>query len=171
VIQEQGYFHTSVRTLTSLVMLKHNGRQVVVTPSYEGPTHRFPFLLIDRCFDYVEGQSIRGIKCVTANEPFFQGHFPNRPLMPGVLQIEAMAQASAVLMSKTLKVDAKTAGIMFMSVDNAKFRRPVRPGDVLNIHVEVLLGRRNIYKFAGKAEVDGQLACEAEWAAMKVDLA
>lgn len=133
--------------------------------------HRFPFLLIDRCFDYVEGQSIRGIKCVTANEPFFQGHFPNRPLMPGVLQIEAMAQASAVLMSKTLKVDAKTAGIMFMSVDNAKFRRPVRPGDVLNIHVEVLLGRRNIYKFAGKAEVDGQLTCEAEWAAMKVDLA
>jgi 3-hydroxyacyl-[acyl-carrier-protein] dehydratase len=132
--------------------------------------HRFPFLLVDRCFDYVEGQSIRAIKCVSANEPFFQGHFPGRPLMPGVLQIEAMAQASAVLMSKTLKVDSKVSGIMFMSVDNAKFRKPVRPGDVLDMRIQVLLGRRNIYKFSGRAEIDGQLACEAEWAAMKVDL-
>lgn len=133
--------------------------------------HRFPFLLVDRCFDYVEGQSIRAIKCVSANEPFFQGHFPGRPLMPGVLQIEAMAQASAVLMSKTLNVDPKVSGIMFMSVDAAKFRRPVRPGDVLDMRIEVLLGRRNIYKFSGRAEIDGQLACEAQWAAMKVDIA
>jgi 3-hydroxyacyl-[acyl-carrier-protein] dehydratase len=132
--------------------------------------HRFPFLLVDRCFDYVEGQSIRAIKCVSANEPFFQGHFPGRPLMPGVLQIEAMAQASAVLMSKTLNVDPAVSGIMFMSVEAAKFRRPVRPGDVLNMTVEVLLGRRNIYKFSGRAEIDGQLACEAQWAAMKVDI-
>ncbi len=132
--------------------------------------HRFPFLLVDRCFDYVEGQSIRGIKCVSANEPFFQGHFPGRPLMPGVLQIEAMAQASAVLMSKTLKVDPAVSGIMFMSVESAKFRRPVRPGDVLNMSVEVIMGRRNIYKFSGRAEIDGRLACEAQWAAMKVDL-
>lgn len=133
--------------------------------------HRFPFLLVDRCFDYVEGKSIRAVKCVSANEPFFQGHFPGRPLMPGVLQIEAMAQASAVLMSKTLKVDPSVSGIMFMSVEGAKFRRPVRPGDVLNMTVEVVMGRRNIYKFAGRAEIDGQLACEAQWAAMKVDLA
>lgn len=133
--------------------------------------HRFPFLLVDRCFDYVEGHSIRAIKCVSANEPFFQGHFPGRPLMPGVLQIEAMAQASAVLMSKTLKVDPSVSGIMFMSVEGAKFRRPVRPGDVLNMTVEVLMGRRNIYKFSGRAEIEGQLACEAQWAAMKVDLA
>jgi 3-hydroxyacyl-[acyl-carrier-protein] dehydratase len=133
--------------------------------------HRFPFLLVDRCFDYVEGKSIRAIKCVSANEPFFQGHFPGRPLMPGVLQIEAMAQASAVLMSKTLNVDPKVSGIMFMSVENAKFRKPVRPGDVLDMHVEVLLGRRNIYKFSGRAQIDGQLACEAQWAAMKVDIA
>lgn len=132
--------------------------------------HRLPFLLVDRCFDYVEGKSIRGIKCVSANEPFFQGHFPGRPLMPGVLQVEAMAQTSAVLMSRTLNVDLKLHGIMFMSVDGAKFRRPVRPGDVLDMHVEVLMGRRNIYKFSGRAEVDGQLACEAQWAAMKVDL-
>jgi 3-hydroxyacyl-[acyl-carrier-protein] dehydratase len=132
--------------------------------------HRFPFLLVDRCFDYVEGKSIRAVKCVSANEPFFQGHFPGRPLMPGVLQIEAMAQASAVLMSKTLNVDPTVSGIMFMSVEEAKFRKPVRPGDVLNMQIEVLMGRRNIYKFSGRAEIDGQLACEAQWAAMKVDL-
>lgn len=132
--------------------------------------HRYPFLLVDRCFDYVEGKSISAIKCVTANEPFFQGHFPGRKLMPGVLQVEAMAQASAVLMSKTLKVDTSVSGIMFMSVDEAKFRRPVRPGDVLHMKVEVLMGRRNVYKFSGRAEIDGHLACEAQWAAMKVDL-
>jgi 3-hydroxyacyl-[acyl-carrier-protein] dehydratase len=132
--------------------------------------HRLPFLLVDRCFDYVEGVSIRGIKCVSSNDPFFQGHFPGRPLMPGVLQVEAMAQASAVLMSKSLRVDPKVSGIMFMSVEAAKFRRPVRPGDVLDMKIEVLLGRRNVYKFSGRAHVDGNLACEAQWAAMKVDL-
>jgi 3-hydroxyacyl-[acyl-carrier-protein] dehydratase len=133
--------------------------------------HRLPFLLVDRCFDYVEGVSIRGIKAVSSNDPFFQGHFPGRPLMPGVLQVEAMAQASAVLMSKTLKVDPKVSGIMFMSVENAKFRRPVRPGDVLDMKIQVIMGRRNVYKFSGQAHVDGQLTCEAQWAAMKVDLA
>lgn len=132
--------------------------------------HRYPFLLVDRCSDYVEATSIRAIKCVTFNEPFFPGHFPGRPLMPGVMQIEAMAQASAVLMSKTLNVDPAKAGIMFMSVDNAKFRRPVRPGDRMDMTVEVLLARRNIFKFKGRVEVGGELACEAEWAAMKVDI-
>lgn len=133
--------------------------------------HRYPFLLVDKCKSYIEGKSIIGIKCVTINEPFFQGHFPNRPIMPGVLIIEAMAQASAVLMSKTLDVDISKAGIMFMSVENAKFRRPVVPGDVLEMHIEVELARRNIFKFKGQAKVDGELSCEAQWAAMKVDLA
>jgi 3-hydroxyacyl-[acyl-carrier-protein] dehydratase len=133
--------------------------------------HRYPFLLVDRCFDYVASTSIRGVKCVSFNEPFFQGHFPGRPLMPGVLQIEAMAQTSGVLMSKSLDVDTAKAGIMFMSVDGAKFRRPVQPGDVLDMFVEVTLARRNIFKFKGRAEVAGELACEAEWAAMKVDIA
>jgi 3-hydroxyacyl-[acyl-carrier-protein] dehydratase len=132
--------------------------------------HRYPFLLVDRCDNYVEGQSIRGFKNVSYNEDFFQGHFPGRPVMPGVLQIEAMAQTSGVLMSKTLKVDPATSGIMFMSIENAKFRRPVVPGDVLEMHVEVTLARRNIFKFKGRAEVGGELACEAEWAAMKVDI-
>jgi 3-hydroxyacyl-[acyl-carrier-protein] dehydratase len=132
--------------------------------------HRYPFLLIDYCHSYVEGQSIIGVKCVTHNEPFFQGHFPGRPLMPGVLIIEAMAQASAVLMSKTLKVDISKAGIMFMSVDNAKFRRPVRPGDVIIMEIGVTLARRNIFKFQGRAIVGDELVCEADWAAMKVDI-
>ncbi|KAF0111467.1 MAG: 3R-hydroxymyristoyl ACP dehydrase [Hyphomonadaceae bacterium] len=132
--------------------------------------HRYPFLLIDYCHSYVEGQSIVGVKCVSHNEPFFQGHFPNRPLMPGVLIIEAMAQASAVLMSKTLNVDLAKAGIMFMSVENAKFRRPVRPGDVVVMNIEVTLARRNIYKFKGNAMVGDELVCDADWAAMKVDV-
>lgn len=132
--------------------------------------HRYPFLLVDRAVDYVPSTSIRGIKCVTINEPYFPGHFPHEPVMPGVLQIEAMAQTGAVLMSKSLDVDVTRNTILFMSVDNARFRRPVRPGDVLEMPVEVLFARRNIFKFKGRAEVNGELASEAEFAAMKVEL-
>jgi len=132
--------------------------------------HRYPFLLVDRAIDFVPGQSIRGIKNVTFNEPFFAGHFPNNPVMPGVLQIEAMAQTGAVLMSKTLEVDVGRNTILFMSVDNARFRRPVRPGDTLVMPVEVLFQRRNIFKFRGRAEVNGELAAECEFAAMKAEL-
>jgi 3-hydroxyacyl-[acyl-carrier-protein] dehydratase len=132
--------------------------------------HRYPFLLIDRATDYVPGQSIRGIKNVTFNEPYFTGHFPNNPVLPGVLQIEAMAQTGAVLMSKTLQVDVSRATILFMSVDGARFRRPVLPGDTLEMIVEVLFQRRNIFKFRGRAEVGGELASECEFAAMKAEL-
>ncbi|MDX2233782.1 MAG: 3-hydroxyacyl-ACP dehydratase FabZ [Hyphomonadaceae bacterium] len=132
--------------------------------------HRYPFLLVDRAVDYVASKSIRGIKCVTINEPYFPGHFPHEPVMPGVLQIEAMAQTGAVLMSRSLDVDVTKNTILFMSVDNARFRRPVRPGDVLEMPVEVLFARRNIFKFRGRAEVNGDLAAEAEFAAMKVEL-
>jgi 3-hydroxyacyl-[acyl-carrier-protein] dehydratase len=132
--------------------------------------HRYPFLLVDRAVDYVASTSIRGIKCVTINEPYFPGHFPHEPVMPGVLQIEAMAQTGAVLMSKSLDVDVTKNTILFMSVDNARFRRPVRPGDVLEMPVEVLFARRNIFKFRGRAEVNGELASEAEFAAMKVEI-
>jgi 3-hydroxyacyl-[acyl-carrier-protein] dehydratase len=133
--------------------------------------HRYPFLLVDRAIDYIPSSSIRGIKCVTFNEPYFPGHFPHEPVMPGVLQIEAMAQTGAVLMSKSLDVDVTKNTILFMSVDNARFRRPVRPGEVLEMPVEVLFARRNIFKFRGRAEVAGELAAEAEFAAMKVELA
>ena len=132
--------------------------------------HRYPFLLVDRAAEYVPSTSIRGIKCVTFNEPYFPGHFPHEPVMPGVLQIEAMAQTGAVLMSKSLDVDVTKNTILFMSVDNARFRRPVRPGEVLEMPVEVVFARRNIFKFRGRAEVNGELASEAEFAAMKVEL-
>jgi 3-hydroxyacyl-[acyl-carrier-protein] dehydratase len=131
--------------------------------------HRYPFLLVDRAEAYRPGISIVGIKCVTINEPFFVGHFPAFPVMPGVLIVEAMAQTGAVLMSKTLDVDVATKTIMFMSVDNARFRSPVRPGDVLRMHVDVLRARGGIYKFRGKAMVGDKLAADAEFAALTVE--
>jgi 3-hydroxyacyl-[acyl-carrier-protein] dehydratase len=131
--------------------------------------HRYPFLLVDRALDYKPFTSIRGIKCVTANEEFFQGHFPGAPVMPGVLLIEAMAQAGALLMSKSLDVDVARHLILFMAVDNARFRKPVKPGDRLELVVEVIFHRRNIFKYRGRVEVDGELVAEAEFAAMKAD--
>ena len=131
--------------------------------------HRYPFLLVDRAEDYRPHQSIVGIKCVTVNEPFFAGHFPHYPVMPGVLIVEAMAQTSAVLMSKSLNVDPAGKAIFFMSLDNCRFRAPVRPGMVLRMAVEVTQSRRDIYKFRGRALVDEKVAAEAEWAAMVVD--
>src|ERR1700741_2833860 len=99
--------------------------------------HRYPFLLVDRAGDYVPNKSIRGIKNVTINEPFFPGHFPGAPVMPGVLQIEALAQTGALLMSKTLEVDITKNLILFMAVENARFKRQVLPGDVMEMPVEV----------------------------------
>ena len=131
--------------------------------------HRIPFLLVDRCEEFVANQSIVGIKCVSVNEPFFQGHFPDYPVMPGVLIVEAMAQTSAVLMSKSLEIDPAGKAIFFMSLDNCRFRAPVRPGDVLRLAVEVTRARGDIFKFKGQALVDGKVAAEAEWAAMVVD--
>lgn len=131
--------------------------------------HRYPFLLVDRAVDFVANKSIRGIKNVTINEPFFPGHFPGAPVMPGVLQIEALAQTGALLMSKTLEADISKHLILFMSVENARFKRPVMPGDVMEMPVEVLFQRRNIFKFRGRVEVRGELATDCEFAAMKAD--
>jgi 3-hydroxyacyl-[acyl-carrier-protein] dehydratase len=131
--------------------------------------HRIPFLLVDRCEDFVASQSIVGVKCVTVNEPFFAGHFPDYPVMPGVLIVEAMAQTSAVLMSKSLEIDPAGKAIFFMSLDNCRFRAPVRPGAVLRMPVEVTQSRRDIYRFKGRAMIDDKVAAEAEWAAMVVD--
>ncbi|ATQ42845.1 3-hydroxyacyl-ACP dehydratase FabZ [Caulobacter mirabilis] len=131
--------------------------------------HRYPFLLIDRAEDYVEHKSIVGIKNVTFNEPFFNGHFPGNPVMPGVLIIEAIAQTGAVLMSKTLEVDIERTTIFFMSVDGARFRQPVRPGDTLRMEVEVTRARGDVFKFVGKALVRGKVVAECEFAAMKAD--
>jgi 3-hydroxyacyl-[acyl-carrier-protein] dehydratase len=131
--------------------------------------HRYPFLLVDRAVEYVPNKSIRGIKNVTINEPFFPGHFPGAPVMPGVLQIEALAQTGALLMSKTLDVDVSKHLILFMSVENARFKRPVKPGDVMEMPVEVLFQRRNIFKFRGRVEIGGALATDCEFAATKAD--
>ena len=131
--------------------------------------HRYPFLLVDRAEDFVANESIVGIKCVTFNEPFFQGHFPDYPVMPGVLIVEAMAQTGAVLMSKTLEVDPRGKTILFASVDNCRFRAPVRPGDVLRMNVRVVKSRGGLFKFAGQAMVGDKIAAEAEFADMLVE--
>ena len=131
--------------------------------------HRYPFLLIDGARDYIANTSIRGIKNVTVNEPFFPGHFPGAPVMPGVLQIEALAQTGALLMSKTLEADISKHLILFMSVENARFKKPVLPGDTMEMPVEVIFQRRNIFKFRGRVEVRGELVTDCEFAAMKAD--
>ncbi len=131
--------------------------------------HRYPFLMIDRVVDIVPGQSATGIKNVSANEPYFQGHFPQQPIMPGVLVIEAMAQTSAVLVVETLKGSAVGKLVYFMSIQGARFRRPVVPGDRLLVHVSKLQRRGNVWKFNGEARVDGVLMADAKFSAMIMD--
>jgi 3-hydroxyacyl-[acyl-carrier-protein] dehydratase len=127
--------------------------------------HRYPFLLIDKVIDAVPGQSGTGIKNVTINEPFFQGHFPGHPIMPGVLIVEAMAQTAGVLVMAGLE-DADNALVYFMTVENARFRKPVVPGDCVHIHVEMVQNRGDVWKFKGRAVVDGVLKAEAVYSAM-----
>ena len=124
--------------------------------------HRYPFLLVDRVLDYAPGKSIRALKNVTINEPFFQGHFPGFPLMPGVMVIEALAQVSGLL--AFLSGDAQSADslIYFAGIDNARFKRQVVPGDQLILEAEVVRVIRGVGKFRAKASVEGHLACEAE---------
>ena len=133
--------------------------------------HRYPFLMIDRVVDLVTNQSAIGIKNVSANESFFQGHFPNHPVMPGVLIIEAMAQTAAILVVETLGPDAAGRVVYFMSVEGAKFRRPVIPGDQLRIHCSKKRNRGNVWKFTAVARVDGISVAEATYAAMIMDRA
>jgi 3-hydroxyacyl-[acyl-carrier-protein] dehydratase len=131
--------------------------------------HRPPFLLVDRAENYVPSKSLTGIKCVTINEPFFVGHFPGAPVMPGVLIVEALAQTGALLMSKSWEVNPEGKIILFMSVDNCRFRTPVRPGDVLRLEVEVMRARTDVVKFSGKGMVGDKVAAQAEFAAMLVE--
>ncbi|APH56762.1 (3R)-hydroxymyristoyl-[acyl carrier protein] dehydratase [Granulibacter bethesdensis] len=128
--------------------------------------HRYPFLLVDRVIDIVRGERGIGIKNVTASESHFAGHFPNHPVMPGVLIIESMAQTAAVLVVDALGTDAEGRVVYFMSIEGAKFRRPVVPGDQLRIECERLQHRGNVWKFRGTARVDGQIVAEASFAAM-----
>jgi 3-hydroxyacyl-[acyl-carrier-protein] dehydratase len=131
--------------------------------------HRYPFLLIDRVVNVTAGEHATGIKNVSINEFYFQGHFPSRPVMPGVLIIEAMAQTAAVLVVHTLGDESKGRLVYFMSVDNARFRRPVLPGDRLAVHVARKQNRGNVWKFEGKALVGDKVVAEAIFAAMIMD--
>ena len=128
--------------------------------------HRYPFLMIDRVVDIVPGAKATGVKNVTINEPYFAGHFPERPVMPGVLIIEAMAQTAAVFVVHTLGAESEGKLVYFMSVDGARFRKPVEPGDQLHVEVTKQRSRGNVWKFSGKATVDGKLVAEATYAAM-----
>ena len=126
--------------------------------------HRYPFLLIDRVLDYTPGESLHAIKNVTINEPFFQGHFPVQPVMPGVLILAAMAQATGLLAFKTMSDDVPPPGVLyyFAGIDNARFRRVVEPGDQIHFEVKMIKERRGIGVFYGEAKVDGEVACSAE---------
>lgn len=130
--------------------------------------HRYPILLIDRVEGIVAGEKACGIKNVSANEPFFQGHFPGHPIMPGVLIVEAMAQTAAIVVIESL-TDAAGQLVYFMSIDSAKFRKPVLPGHTVMLHVTKEQGRGKIWRFKGEARVDGNLMAEATFTAMIVD--
>lgn len=140
-----------------------------ITRVMEMIPHRYPMLMIERVQNIVLGTGAVGVKNVSINEPFFQGHFPSRPVMPGVLIIESMAQTSAVLVVATLGKEAEGKLVYFMTVDEARFRKPVMPGDVLHIHVTKLQSRRNVWKFKGEAKVGGTLVAEAVYSAMILD--
>jgi 3-hydroxyacyl-[acyl-carrier-protein] dehydratase len=131
--------------------------------------HRYPMLLVDRVESLDPDKGIVAIKAVTINEPFFQGHFPGRPIMPGVLIIEALAQAAGVLAVKTLGLAGSGKLVYFMAIEGAKFRLPVEPGVLLKLEVEFVQKRSTVCKFAGRATVDGKLAAEASFTAMIAD--
>jgi 3-hydroxyacyl-[acyl-carrier-protein] dehydratase len=131
--------------------------------------HRYPFLLVDRLIEMNGDQSCIGIKSVTFNEPFFQGHFPGFPVMPGVLIIEGMAQTAGALCVHSLGQDYKPQLVYFMGIDRAKFRKPVFPGDQLQYHMKKVRSRGRAWRFYGEAKVDGQIVAEAEVSAMIVD--
>jgi len=124
--------------------------------------HRYPFLLIDRVLDYTENETLHAIKNVSMNEPFFQGHFPEYPVMPGVLILEALAQATGILAFQSMKDELSKDNLyLFVGIDNARFKKQVVPGDQLHLKVKLLKEKRGIWKFEAEAYVDDQLACSA----------
>jgi 3-hydroxyacyl-[acyl-carrier-protein] dehydratase len=131
--------------------------------------HRYPFLLVDRLIDVLPNQSAVGIKNVTIGDIWFQGHFPGKPVMPGVMIIESMAQTAAVLVVHTLGPDAEGKLVYFMSIESARFRKPVFPGDTLHVHVHKQRTRGNVWKFSGEAKVKSQTVAEATFTAMILD--
>lgn len=143
-------------------------RTVEILRIMEMIPHRFPMLMVDRIVDVVPGESAVGIKNVTINEPYFQGHFPRRPVMPGVMIVEAMAQTAAVVVY-TMGGRAEGRLVYFMAIENARFRKPVGPGDTLRIRVAKRRARRDVWKFSAEAMVDGAVVAEATYTAMIVN--
>ena len=131
--------------------------------------HRYPMLLVDRVAEIVPGERIRAIKAVSFNESFFQGHFPGRPIMPGVLQIEALAQAAGILAVESLGLAGSGKLVYFMAIESAKFRAPVEPGCLLELEASFVQQRSKVCKFAGRASVDGKTTCEVNFTAMIAD--
>jgi len=128
--------------------------------------HRYPFLLIDKVTDIVKNESATGVKNVTVNEPYFPGHFPSSSVVPGVLQVESMAQTAAVLVAKSLNFSESNALVLLTTIDNAKFRKPVIPGDVMSLVISVKRIRNKLWKFYGQVVVDSQRVSECEFSAM-----
>ena len=124
--------------------------------------HRYPMLLVDKVVDYEVGKYLHAIKNVTANEPIFTGHFPDQPIFPGVMILEAMAQATGLLGFKTTEGREDNELYLFAAIDNARFKNPVYPGDTMHLHVDFIKERRNLWKFYGEAKVDGKVVCTAE---------
>ena len=131
--------------------------------------HRYPIMLVDRVVDYEENKYAEGIKNVTFNEPHFTGHFPDHPIMPGVLIVEALAQTSAILVSKFQVDNPEDKLVFFMSIEKAKFRKPVVPGDTLTLRVDVVQNRGSVWKFDGKGFVNGKVVAESSFSAMIAD--
>ncbi len=131
--------------------------------------HRYPMLLVDRVAELKKGEEITAIKAVSFNESFFQGHFPGRPIMPGVLQVEALAQAAGILAVETLDLAGSGKLVYFMAIENAKFRAPVEPGCLLELNVGFVQQRAKVCKFWGKASVEGKVTCEVQFTAMIAD--
>lgn len=131
--------------------------------------HRYPMLLVDRIVSLVPDERIHAVKAVSINEPFFAGHFPTRPIMPGVLIVEALAQAAGVLAIQSMGLADSGKLVYFMAIEGAKFRKPVEPGVLLDLHVEIVQARRSICKFTGEARINGELAAECAFTAMISD--
>ena len=145
------------------------GHTVDIAGIMKAIPHRYPFLLIDRVVEVQRDRSAVGIKNVSVNESFFAGHFPNHPVMPGVLIVESMAQTAAVLVVETLGAGAAGKVVYFMSIDNAKFRRPVVPGDRMRVEIVKQRNRGPVWRFQGTARVDGAVVAEAVFSAMIMD--
>jgi 3-hydroxyacyl-[acyl-carrier-protein] dehydratase len=150
-------------------MSEENNTQIDINRIMEMIPHRYPILLVDRVLEIEAGERAVALKNVTMNEPHFQGHFPNFPVMPGVLIVEAMAQTSALVCVESLGAEAEGKVVFFMTIDNARFRKPVTPGDSMIIEVTKVRARANVWKFEGVAKVNDQVCAEATFSAMITD--